>query len=123
MALFFEHTGFFALFLGGTTLCLLGATYGAATDMSYGSLYWDRFRHARESNSSVAVTLSMIAAMIGATPVLIAFMPPVSDVNVAFSAMLALVDLILALIGGSLRTRSGRGDRRLVASLSPLARS
>lgn len=107
IALLFEPSGMFALFLGGTVFLGIVGIYAAATDMSYSSSYEkSRFNYSKPIDASVAQIVGIIGGFFAFFPLLLIFLAPeLGENNLMLTALLGGTGGILLIIGGIIAGR------------------
>jgi hypothetical protein len=102
IALLFESSGMFALFLGGTVLLGIVGIYAAATDMTYSSSAEKaRFVYSKPIDASVAQMVGIIGGFLAFFPLLFIFLAPeLGEPNLMLAALLGGAGGLLLVIGG-----------------------
>ncbi|MGY5879874.1 MAG: hypothetical protein RTV31_06465 [Candidatus Thorarchaeota archaeon] len=102
VALLFESSGMFALFLGGTVFLGIVGTYAAATDMTYSSSYQKaRFVYSRPIDASVAQMAGIIGGFFAFFPLMFIFLAPeLGEPNLMLAALLGGAGGLFLIIGG-----------------------
>jgi len=101
LAIIFETTGTFAIFIGGGAICAIIATYAALTDMSMPvSSRGGKFGKTYSSDASAAFMFSLFSMIANAFPAIFLILAPGSNLNVTLSVVLALIGLLIIMVGG-----------------------
>jgi hypothetical protein len=102
LALLFESTGVFALFLGGTVLFGIAGTYAAATDMSYSSSYEkSRFVYSKPIDASVAQIVGIMGGFFAFFPLLFIFLAPeLGENSLMLASLLGAAGGLFLIIAG-----------------------
>ena len=102
VALLFEPSGMFALFLGGTVFLGIVGTYAAATDMTFSSSAQKaRFVYSKPVDASVAQMAGIIGGFFAFFPLLfILLAPELGESNLMLAALLGGAGGLFLIIGG-----------------------
>ena len=111
IALFFENTGTFAILTGAGMLCLLVATYSAATDRTMKVFHQGgMFGKLSTSEASTAFMFSIFSLMFNAILVIIFLLAGISDLNIILIILFTLIGGVFIVIGGYAGNKEWHGD-------------